>query len=289
MSVNKPSNSIIHVTALNAFSDNYIWAITNTNAHKTALVDPGDAAICIDFLEEHQLILSAILITHHHVDHTGGIKKLVEYCQQKHWSLTVYGPAHENIPCCDVKLVENDIVNLFDSSTNLLVIELSGHTAGHIAYFANDGFTSDSLVNDNFTNITIEPALFCGDTLFSGGCGRLFEGTAEQMLHSLTKLTNLPESTKVYCAHEYTQANLKFALTVEPSNEVLINYSKKVSELRAQEKATIPTSIGIEKQINPFLRSHEKTIQASAMAFDKSTQANSIDTFTTIRRWKDQF
>ncbi len=276
MSSNKVNNSIIHVTALKAFSDNYIWAITNINtaAKKTVLVDPGDADICINFLEKNQMVLSGILITHHHADHTGGIKKLVNYCQQKQWSLTVYGPAHEKTPYCDIKLEQDNIVNLPDIAISLKVIDLPGHTAGHIAYFANN---------------LIEPLLFCGDTLFSGGCGRLFEGTAQQMLNSLTKLANLPESTKVYCAHEYTQANLKFALVVDPRNKALIDYNKKVNELRATEQATIPTSIKIEKQINPFLRSHKQVIQASAMAFDSSTQANNLDTFTTIRRWKDQF
>jgi len=282
MSSIKTSRSTVKVTAIKAFSDNYIWAITNkkTNSNKAALVDPGDATVCIDFLEKNQFRLNAILITHHHADHTGGIKKLVDYCQQKQWPLTVYGPAHEKIPCCDITLEQNDTVNLPDVGINLSVIDLPGHTAGHIAYFANDGYFADD---------GIEPLLFCGDTLFSGGCGRLFEGTAQQMLNSLTKLSSLPENTKVYCAHEYTQANLKFALAVEPQNEALINYSKKVKELLTNDQATIPTSIKIEKLINPFLRSHEQAIQASAVEFDSSTQTNSLDTFTTIRRWKDQF
>lgn len=280
MSSNKTNNSTVNVTALKAFSDNYIWAITNketskeANINKAALIDPGDADVCINFLEKSKTILSSILITHHHADHTGGINKLVDYCQQKQWPITVYGPAHEDIPCCDVKLAHNDIVYLTDIGIDLTVIDLPGHTAGHIAYFANN---------------ELEPLLFCGDTLFSGGCGRLFEGTAQQMLKSLTKLASLPENTKVYCAHEYTQANLKFALAVEPKNEDLISYSKKVNELRAKEQATIPTSIKVEKLINPFLRSHEQAIQASAVEFDSNTQASSIDTFTTIRRWKDQF
>tara|TARA_R110001592_G_scaffold12872_7_gene60501 strand:+ start:2285 stop:3103 length:819 start_codon:yes stop_codon:yes gene_type:complete len=272
MSLIKANNSTIKVTAIKAFSDNYIWAIVADN--KAALVDPGDADVCIDFLEKSQVMLNAILITHHHVDHTGGIKKLVAYCQQKQWPLTIYGPAHENIPYCDIKLAENDLVNLPELAINFTVIDIPGHTAGHIAYFANNN---------------IESLLFCGDTLFSGGCGRLFEGTAEQMLTSLTKLANLPENTKVYCAHEYTQANLNFALTVDPKNDVLINYSKEVNKLRANKQATIPTSISVEKQINPFLRSHKQAIQASAMAFDSSTHASSLDAFTTIRRWKDQF
>lgn len=287
MSVIKSSNSTVNakglnvslnVRALDAFTDNYIWAIENNT--QAAIVDPGDADVCINYLETHHKTLNAILITHHHADHTGGIQKLVVYCQQKQWPLTVYGPAHENIPCCDIKLVENDFVNLPEFGITFRVIDLPGHTLGHIAYFSDaEGDAEDN----NY------PLLFCGDTLFSGGCGRIFEGSAEQMLTSLTKLANLPEQTKVYCAHEYTQANLNFALTVEPSNKDLVDYNKEVAKLRENNQATIPTSIKVEKLINPFLRSHIPTIQSSAITFKSNTQANNLDTFTTIRRWKDQF
>ena len=158
---------------------------------------------------------------------------------------------------------------------NFTVIDLPGHTAGHIAYFANNELN--------------KPVLFCGDTLFSGGCGRLFEGTPKQMLSSLTKLANLPDQTLVYCTHEYTQANLKFARVVDPNNEELTKYDNQVNELRALQKITLPSTIEREKKINPFLRSHEQTIQASAQVFDSSTLASELGTFTTIRRWKDQF
>jgi len=270
MSSNKTNNAPLNVQAIKAFNDNYIWAITN--AKQVALVDPGDAQVCIDFIEQQQLYLNAILITHHHPDHTGGIEKLRVYCQQKKWSLTVYGPANENIPHCDVKLSENDQINVLDAGFK--VIDLPGHTAGHIAYFDN---------NDT------EASLFCGDTLFSGGCGRLFEGSAEQMLHSLSKLAKLPEHTKVYCAHEYTQANLKFALTIEPNNKALKDYYIKVNDLRSKGQASIPTTIQLEKQINPFLRCHQLTVQTSAMQLNKSMQTTELETFTTIRRWKDKF
>jgi len=282
MSVIKPINSpteinpvnlsSIKVTSIKAFDDNYIWAITNKQV--ATLVDPGDASVCIEFLEKNKLILNSILITHHHSDHTGGIKTLVTYCQQKQWPLTVYGPVNENIPHCDIKLNENDTVVLDKLNINFQIIDLPGHTAGHIAYFAKDHST---------------PILFCGDTLFSGGCGRLFEGTPEQMWNSLSKLANLPEHTKVYCTHEYTQANLAFALTVEPNNQALVNYSNKVNELRTQGLATIPSTIEREKQINPFLRCHKQSIQTSAQQFSTDTNTTSLDTFTTIRRWKDQF
>ncbi|PCI53004.1 MAG: hydroxyacylglutathione hydrolase [Gammaproteobacteria bacterium] len=262
----------IKVTPIKAFSDNYIWAIINKNV--ATLVDPGDATVCIEFLEKNKLTLNAILITHHHSDHTGGIAELVDYCQQKQWSLTVYGPANENIPHCDIKLKENDTVVLEQLHIDFKIIDLPGHTAGHIAYFANKQIT---------------PILFCGDTLFSGGCGRLFEGSPEQMLNSLTKLANLPENTLVYCTHEYTQANLSFALTIEPSNQALVNYYNNVNELRSKGHATIPSTIQLEKQINPFLRCHEQSIQTNAQQFATNTNTTAQDTFTTIRRWKDQF
>jgi len=267
-------NSLYTITAIKAFSDNYIWAITNKSNNSTALVDPGDAKVCIDFLKQHQLSLSAILITHHHPDHTGGIEELIVYCQQQQCPLTIYGPANEVISHCDVKLIENDLVNLPELNISMRVIDVPGHTFGHIAYFSE----SDT-----------QSFLFCGDTLFSGGCGRLFEGSPTQMLNSLTKLANLPETTKVYCAHEYTQANLNFALTVEPQNDVLINYNNQVRELREKDISTIPTSIKIEKQINPFLRCAQLSVQASAKDFSPSTKSTELDTFTTIRRWKDQF
>jgi len=270
--INPTSLTTIKVTPIKAFIDNYIWAITNE--HVAILVDPGDANVCIEFLEKNKLTLGAILITHHHSDHTGGITELVDYCQQKQWLMTVYGPANENIPHCDVKLKENDTVVLDEFNINFKIIDLPGHTAGHIAYFANEH---------------LSPLLFCGDTLFSGGCGRLFEGSPEQMLNSLTKLANLPDNTRVYCTHEYTQANLAFALTVEPSNQALVIYSNSVNELRSEDHATIPTTIKLEKQINPFLRSHKQSVQASAQQFSTGTNATPLDTFTTIRRWKDKF
>jgi hydroxyacylglutathione hydrolase len=270
--INPVDPASIKITPIKAFSDNYIWAITNTKV--ATLVDPGDASVCIEFLEKNKLTLSSILITHHHSDHTGGIDKLVDYCQEKQWSLTVYGPANENIPHCNIKLHENDTVVLNDLNIVFQIIDLPGHTAGHIAYF---------------TACHLTPILFCGDTLFSGGCGRLFEGSPEQMLHSLTKLADLPENTQVYCTHEYTQANLAFALTVEPNNQELVNYNNKVSELRSKGYATIPSTIKLEKQINPFLRCHKQSIQTSAQQFATDTNATPQDTFTTIRRWKDQF
>ena len=264
------SNAHPMVTAINAFNDNYIWALASKKNNQIALVDPGDAAVCIDYIERNNLTLSAILITHHHSDHVGGIAKLLEYAKANAWSVTVYGPANERIAQLDVTLEENDIVTLAELNCQLNVIDLPGHTKGHIAYYNND-------------------MVFCGDTLFSGGCGRLFEGTPEQMHSSLTKLANLPKSTLIYCAHEYTQANLAFALAVEPENCDLHNYAELVNFKRQQSQATIPSNIGLERKINPFLRCQEPTIKHAALAYTNQKQGSDSDVFAAIRAWKDNF
>ena len=260
------------VTAIHAFSDNYIWAIGNNTNKNIVLVDPGDATVCINYIEANQLKLIAILITHHHQDHIGGIKELVTHYQSL--SIKVYGPEHESIPLCTHQLAEGDVISLDDILLSLSVLDLPGHTSGHIAY-----------VSSNMNN----PLLFCGDTLFSGGCGRLFEGTAQQMLKSLTKLKCLPDHTKVYCAHEYTLSNLKFALAVEPNNDNLLNYYQQVKQLRAQNKPTIPTTIGLEKNINPFLRTENIEVKQSAEKYSQQTLTSSVLVFAAIRQYKDNF
>lgn len=265
-------NSLTKISAIDAFSDNYIWAVHNHN--HVAFVDPGDAAACIRFLEETNLVLNTMLITHHHADHTGGIIELVAYCAEKNWPVKVYGPTNDNIPEIDIRLIENNNVYLPSLNITFQVIDIPGHTLGHIAFYSDD---------------TFEPILFCGDTLFSGGCGRIFEGTPLQMHNSLTKLANLPDNTQVYCAHEYTQANLKFALTVEPTNNDLVNYSNHVNELRLKNMSSIPTSIKVEKEINPFLRCHFNSLKEMAIQFDNTINTDTLAVFTTIRRWKDQF
>ena len=184
--------------------------------------------------------------------------------------LTIYGPANENIPHRDISLVEGDVVDLSTIGLTFNVLDLPGHTAGHIAFF-----------NENH--------LFCGDTLFSGGCGRLFEGTAQQMYHSLEKISNLPDSTQVYCAHEYTAANLNFALTVDPENFDLINYFNQVTQLRDNNQATIPTTIGLEKEINPFLRCQYPALQESANDYSNRKVTLGTETFSVIREWKNNF
>ncbi|WP_440876865.1 hydroxyacylglutathione hydrolase [Thalassotalea sp. PLHSN55] len=264
------SQNSFTVTAIPAFSDNYIWALTQSTSDNLVLVDPGDAKVCIDYIEQHNKVLTDILITHHHSDHIGGLADLRRYCQQKSWPLCVYFPKNNDIKEGDVGVDEQSEVNLSAIDATFNVIDLPGHTLGHVAYISQD-------------------KLFCGDTLFSGGCGRLFEGTPAQMHHSLGKLAALAEQTQVYCAHEYTQANLHFALTVEPSNVDLLNYYNQVEQLRAQNKATIPSSIALEKKINPFLRSDQTEVAESAALYVNNALANEVEVFAAIRQWKDNF
>ncbi|WDE02965.1 hydroxyacylglutathione hydrolase [Thalassomonas viridans] len=258
------------ITGIKAFTDNYIWSIASNASNEIALVDPGDARVCIEFIEKNELQLTSILITHHHHDHVGGIKALVNYCRQQGWPLTVYGPAREKLPHCDVRLAEGDTVDLKAQGLILKVMDVPGHTAGHIAY--TDG-----------------QVLFCGDTLFSGGCGRLFEGSPAQMLASLQKLAALPHHTRVYCTHEYTSANLEFALTIEPDNTELRAYREQTRQLREQDKATLPSSIGLEKAINPFLRCHQANIQENVVPEHSPGENLTLAAFTRVRQQKDNF
>lgn len=262
------NNNTLLINRISAFSDNYIWCIQE---HKNIiLVDPGDASVCIDYIKKHDLTLCAILITHRHPDHIGGVDELTQYCQSNNWPLTVYGPSKEAIDVSNIKVNDGDNVHHDDFSFNISVLDIGGHTIGHMGY----------LINDN---------LFCGDTLFSGGCGRIFDGSCEQLFHSLMKISQLPEKTRVYCAHEYTEANLTFALTVDPTNEELINYYNSVQTLRHNKQSTIPTSLHTEKRINPFLRCHQQEIKNSVESYTHKTLKNEQEIFTNLRAWKDAF
>ncbi len=262
------SNHSVIINRIHAFTDNYIWSIEEKN--HMILVDPGDANVCIQYIEENNLTLSMILITHKHSDHVGGVAQLVKYCENKNWPISVYGPSKEALDVSNVKVKNDDIIQHEDFSFSINVTEIFGHTLGHIGY----------MVNDN---------LFCGDTLFSGGCGRIFDGSVEQLFQSLKKIASLPEKTQIYCAHEYTQANLAFALTVDPTNEELINYYNAIETLRSKKHSSIPTSIHIEKKINPFLRCAQPEIQNSVESFCGKALSDELSTFTYLRRWKDEF
>ncbi|NVJ61691.1 MAG: hydroxyacylglutathione hydrolase [Gammaproteobacteria bacterium] len=256
---------MLAVAPIKAFTDNYIWALINNRAKTCAVVDPGDAYPVIEFLEQEQLTLSAILITHHHRDHTGGLLKL-----RNLFNLKVYGPANHSIKGIDVALVDGESVNLDSIDAKFKVMEVPGHTLDHIAFFG-------------------EGSLFCGDTLFAGGCGRLFEGTPQQMLNSLQKLAQLPENTKVYCAHEYTLANLTFAKTVEPDNQALIDRYESVEDLRHKDQITLPSTIQLEITTNPFMRTNKPTIKQAAETFLSTPLSTESDIFAAIRKWKDNF
>ncbi|WP_198650244.1 hydroxyacylglutathione hydrolase [Oceanimonas marisflavi] len=256
---------MMNVTPLRAFNDNYIWLIGN--GRQAAVVDPGDAAPVEAALAERGLELSAILITHHHHDHTGGVRELLAA-----WpDATLYAPAAERLPAPGaIALKEGDTVSLPALDLALQVMEVPGHTLGHIAYYGAG-------------------MLFCGDTLFSGGCGRLFDGTPEQMHRSLSRLAALPDNTHVYCTHEYTQANLAFCYAVEPDNTALLNYMKEVAKLRQQDVPTLPSAISREKAVNVFLRTAEPAVRAAAQVEAMEELNEDCQVFAALRRWKDHF
>lgn len=282
-------NKIIGISAL---SDNYIWAIINPNNQHVALVDPGNANVCIEYIEKNQLILSAILITHHHLDHVGGIDELKAYAIKHKLPLVIYGPAfkplansanlsipqkhdkHTDVIVDEDTTVGQNRIHIKSLNLSLNIMDLTGHTLEHIAYY------NDELI-------------FCGDTLFSGGCGRIFEGSPQQMFNALNKISALPANTKVYCTHEYTQSNLVFALAVEPNNQALQTYIEEVSTLRKNKKSTLPTTIALEQKINPFLRPHAFEVITTAKKVNDSlleqTDVSSLDVFTAIRQWKNEF
>lgn len=256
---------MLKIFRISAFKDNYIWLLVNTKTNCGAVIDPGDARVVLEVLMANDIQLTAILITHHHSDHCGGIPKLLEYVE-----VPIYGPKHETIPHCSHPLCEGDIVILDALGIQLRVLDIPGHTLGHIAY-----------VGDKM--------LFCGDTLFTGGCGRLFEGTALQMFHSLSKLKKLPKETLVYCGHEYTLANLEFALTIEPENKTLIRRFEQVKAQTEKQEATVPSFLSLELETNPFLRTHVPAVVSTAQKFAVHKIENESDVLLNIRANKDVF
>ena len=256
---------MLRVTALRAFTDNYIWLIHSPRqTQRVLVVDPGDAEPVQRALRAESLELAGILLTHHHGDHVGGVTQLVEQHRPQ-----VFGPANERVPGQATPLREGDRVQLPSLGLSFHVLDVPGHTSGHIAYVGHG-------------------AVFCGDTLFSAGCGRLFEGTAEQMTVSLGKLASLPEDTQVYCAHEYTLSNLKFALAVEPNNPATRQYLEECQARRARDEATVPSTIRRERNVNPFLRCDQETVKQAAEA-QAGRRLNQPEVFAVVRKWKDGF
>jgi len=240
------------------------------------VVDPGDAAPVFEALQRDNLQLAAILVTHHHADHTGGVAALHEAT-----GAPVFGPARERIPEPFTPLAQGDHADVL--GLRFEVIDVPGHTAGHIAYFLPANAWGASAGD-------IAPLVFCGDTLFSGGCGRLFEGTPAQMLASLDALSALPGATRVCCTHEYTLANLRFARAVEPGNADLAQYTAQCEALRARGQPTLPSQLATERRINPFLRSRESTVRLAVQAHaGLAAQAAETEVFAALRQWKNDF
>ncbi|SER55072.1 hydroxyacylglutathione hydrolase [Pseudomonas sp. NFACC02] len=259
---------MIQIDALPAFTDNYIWLLQDNASKRCAVVDPGDATPVLAWLDDNPgWQLSDILVTHHHADHTGGVAELKNVT-----GATVYGPANENIPARDIALSDNDRITVLGLGFDVHAVP--GHTLGHIAFYHADLQT---------------PLLFCGDTLFAAGCGRLFEGTPDQMHHSLSRLAALPESTRVYCTHEYTLSNLRFAVAVEPENPDVTGRFEQVSQWREENRISLPSTLALEHKTNPFLRVSQPAVKQKADERTGTDNTSPAAVFAALRAWKDTF
>lgn len=252
---------------IKSLKDNYIWAIVKN--HSIAIVDPGEHKPVLDFINKYSLRICAIFITHYHEDHTAGIKKLSDYTD---YQFPIYGPYHKTISLCNKKVGENDIIRIPELEISMTALDVSGHTLNDIAYY------------EKHKNI-----LFCGDTLFSAGCGRLYNASCtETMFLSLMKISNLPMETMVFCAHEYTLQNLSWAITVDSNNLELEEYYKSTRMLNELGCPTIPSSISKELAINPFLRTSHSDIIKSASLYSGKNLKSSLEVFTVLRKWKNE-
>ena len=256
---------MITVTPIKAFSDNYIWCLRASGSQDAVVVDPGDGQAVLDALSDRNLTLAGILITHHHFDHTGGLDLLLEHAQ-----VPVWGPHNPAIGQIGVRLGDGDRISVLGGEFE--VIEVPGHTLDHIAFYCAE-----------------ESLLFCGDTLFAGGCGRLFEGDAATMYRSLGRLAALPDATSVYCAHEYTMANLAFAEAVEPENAALLARISDDGRSREQDQPTVPSLLSLERATNPFLRCAEGSVARHMQQRDSIDPLDPVAVFAAVRGWKDNF
>lgn len=253
------------IIRIHAFTDNYIWLLTDSNYRFAYVVDPGDAQPVIQTLHRHHIELIGILITHHHFDHTGGIVQL-----KNEFNCVVYGPDNSDIVGVDHKLAHGDTFELAELGFAFSIIKIPGHTLDHIAYYS-------------------KPMLFCGDTLFACGCGRMFEGQPEQFSNSLNTIANLPDDTVIYCAHEYTQSNINFARSVDEQNSILNLRYEMTAKHRKNEIATVPSCLSLERATNPFLRTADSVWIHYAQKQMKANDLSSTQVFAAIRDGKDHF
>ncbi len=262
------SNLATHLTVhpVRAFSDNYVWLIASPAAPRQVVaVDPGEAKPVIAYLKDNDLKLGAILLTHHHPDHIGGVPELLRLAQ-----VPVIGPEDARIGFKTRTVRGGERCELPELGLGFEILQVPGHTVSHIAFWGHG-------------------ALFCGDTLFSAGCGRMFEGNPEQMNASLNRLRELPPETQVFCGHEYTAANLRFALTVEPANAAALDYQENVNRLRAGGNPSLPSTLSLEIKVNPFLRCDKSSVRAAAEAHAGKALAQPYEVFGVLRAWKDGF
>ena len=255
-----------------AFEDNYIWVVSD--GQNAVAVDPGDAAPVRAYLAKRGWRLAAILLTHHHNDHVGGVADLLADAR-----VPVYGPAGEALGPLDpfvTRVKGGDAVHLDAPALDFTVIDVPGHTRGHIAYF-------------QAADAAGTPHVFCGDTLFACGCGRLFEGSSAQMLGSLDALAGLPGNTHVHCAHEYTLSNIRFALACDPGNADLRDWSREAAALRERGVPTLPTTIAHERAVNPFLRAGDAAVQAALAEALHEAVPDRLAAFAMMREWKNRF
>ncbi len=256
---------MLQIIPIPAFDDNYIWLLRQPDGKHCVAVDPGDEDPVIDYLRSNKLTLSAILITHKHGDHTAGVRALKQI-----WpDVVVHGPANESITALDRQTREGDTLLLEDINARFSVLDVPGHTEGHVAYYG-------------------EGCVLCGDTLFAGGCGRVFSGTYDQLSNSLIRLGRLPPETRVYCAHEYTLSNLGFALWVEPGNADLLARNNTDKAAREKRQPTLPSTIRIELATNPFMRTDQLDIIAAAENWRGQKSVSRHEVFRALREWKDQ-
>jgi len=256
---------MLTIHAVPAFNDNYIWLIQATNSQKVLIVDPGDAQPVLDVIEQQSLIPVGILITHGCHDHIDGITPIIE-----HYKLPVYGSEIEGIPHLSHPVSPDNQIMVDSDFTAIRILDLPGHTKGHISFL-------------------IDNSLFCGDTLFGAGCGRIHSGTAEQLYNSLQKISQLPAQTKIYCAHEYTQDNLRFAAVIEPNNLAIQQRIRDTEQLLQKGMPSLPSVLALELATNPFLRCNQAEVMATVEQFFSKKLATELELFTAMRLWKDQF